>query len=204
MSDALNKAFPYQPALPVGSVGLRSSGFWGVVFLVISEASLFAYALFGYFYVAVQPHPGPWPPGGPPSLVYAVPQTIALLLGSASAWWADRSATAGRRSGVLLGLAVALVLGLAFAALQLLDWFDKPFSLATDAYSSLYFTLGGFHLAHEVVGVIMLAAVLVWSALGYFGPLRHVPVTVTAFYWYFVTVIWLALFFALYITPYLS
>jgi heme/copper-type cytochrome/quinol oxidase subunit 3 len=50
----------------------------------------------------------------------------------------------------------------------------------------------------------MIAAVLAWSALGYFGPLRHAPVTITAFYWYFLTAAWLWLFFALYGTPRLT
>ncbi|MFO1533596.1 MAG: hypothetical protein ABR562_07900, partial [Thermoplasmatota archaeon] len=48
-----------RPPLPMGSIGLRSSGFWGMVFLVLSEASLFAYLFFSYFYFSVQPHPGP-------------------------------------------------------------------------------------------------------------------------------------------------
>lgn len=201
MSDA---TFPYRPALPVGSIGLRASGFWGVVFLVISEASLFAYLFFAYYYFSVQPHGGPWPPGGPPSFTYSAPQTAVLLISSATVWWADRSAGAGRRGPMLIGLLLTFLLGLAFIGLQFADWFDKPFTPATDAYASLYFTIGGVHLAHEVVGVLMLAAVLVWSGLNYFGPLRHAPVTVTAFYWYFVTVIWLALFFTVYGTPYLS
>jgi heme/copper-type cytochrome/quinol oxidase subunit 3 len=200
----MSEVFPYRPPLPVGSVGLRASGFWGMVFLVISEASLFAYLLFSYYYFAVQPHPGPWPPGGPPSLAYAIPQTVVLLISSATAWWADRAAERGARPHAVLGLGVTLLLGLAFLALQLLDWFDKPFSLATDPYSSLYFAIGGAHLAHEFAGVLMLGAVLVWSSLGYFGPLRHAPVTIAAFYWYFVTAIWLAVFFTLYITPFLS
>jgi cytochrome c oxidase subunit 3 len=50
----------------------------------------------------------------------------------------------------------------------------------------------------------MAAAVLTWSAAGYLGPVRHVPVTVTAIYWYFLAATWAALFFTLYITPYLG
>jgi heme/copper-type cytochrome/quinol oxidase subunit 3 len=200
----MNDAIPYEPPLQVGSVGLRSSGFWGVVFLVISEASLFAYLFFAYYYFAVQPHPGSWPPSGPPSFTYSAPETAVLIVSSATIWWADRSATFGRRSGVLLGLGLTFLLGVAFVGLQLAEWYDKPYSFATDSYSSLTFLIEGTHLAHEVIGVIMVAAVTVWSALGYFGPLRHAPITVTSFYWYFVTVIWLALFFTIYVTPYLS
>jgi heme/copper-type cytochrome/quinol oxidase subunit 3 len=127
-----------------------------------------------------------------------------MLLSSGTAWWANRAAAAGARPRLLLALGLSLLLGIGFLALQLLDWYDKPFSLATDAYSSLYFTIGGVHMAHAVVGVLIFAAALLWSTLGYLGPVRHVPVTVAAVYWYFVAIVWLALFFVLYVTPYLS
>jgi heme/copper-type cytochrome/quinol oxidase subunit 3 len=188
----------------MGSIGLRASGFWGLVFLALSEASIFAYLLFSYYYFAVQPHPGPWPPGGPPEITYAAGQTVAALLACAAAGWADRSALFARRGGVLLGLALSLFLSLCFVALQVLDWHAKPFTLATDPYSSLYFLIGGVHLAHAVLGVVMIATVLLWSLLGYFGPDRHVPVTVAAVYWYFITIVWLAIFFALDLSPYLG
>jgi len=87
----MSEVFPYRPPLPMGSIGLRSSGFWGMVFLVLSEASLFAYLFFSYFYFSVQPHPGPWPPSGPPDLSYAIAQTAIVLIACATMWWADRS-----------------------------------------------------------------------------------------------------------------
>lgn len=205
MSEASpHPVFPYQPALPMGSVGRRSSGFWGAVFLILSEASIFAYLFFSYFYFSIQPHPGPWPPGGVPDITWAVLQTIAALAGCGTMWWADRSAAGFARGGVLLGLTLSLLLAVAFLVFQLLDWTAKPFGLATDPYSSLYFTIGGVHLAHEIVGIVIIAAVLLWSLLGYFGSARHVPITVAAVYWYFVAVIWLGVFFTLYITPYLG
>jgi cytochrome c oxidase subunit 1/cytochrome c oxidase subunit I+III len=95
---------------------------------------------------SVQPQYGPWPPSGPPSFLYAAPQSAVMLLGSAGLWWADRSAARGERLMVLLGLLASLILALGFIALQFLDWGAKPYSLATDAYSSLYFVITGVHL----------------------------------------------------------
>lgn len=200
MSDAL----PYRPPLPMGSIGRRSSGFWGVVFLVLSEASLFAYLFFAYFYFAIQPHSGPWPPSGRPDLTYALPQTALVVVAAGLLWWADRAAERAAKGAVLLALGGGLALSVVFVVLQALDWHAKPFSLATDPYASLYFTIGGVHLAHVAVGIVMIAAVLLWSALGYLGPVRHVPLTVTAYYWYFVALTWLGVFFTLYISPYLG
>lgn len=196
--------FPYQPPLPMGSMGARASGVWGVVFLILSEASIFAYLFFSYFYFSVQPHPGSWPPGGPPDLTWAILQTASSLVACATICWADRSAVRFAPAGVVAGLGLSLVLSLAFIAFQVLDWHAKPFGLATNPYSSLYFTIGGVHLAHAVVGAVMIAVVLMWTLLGYFGPSRHVPITVTAAYWYFVSILWLGVFFTLYISPYLG
>lgn len=195
-------AFPVQPALPMGSIGRHASGTWGVVFLLISESTIFAYLFFAYFYFSTQPHYGPWPPDGPPSWFYPGWETAVALLGSLTMWWANRSAARGARPALLAALAASLVLALGFTALQFLDWFHKPYGFATDPYTSFYFVISGFHLAHVVVGVVMFAAVLIWSALGYFGPVRHTPVTVAAIYWYFVAIMWLGVLFTLDITPY--
>jgi cytochrome c oxidase subunit III len=119
-------------------------------------------------------------------------------------WWVNRRAALDLHLPALLGLAITLTVGILFVLLGLWDWQDKPFTLSSDAYSSIYFILTGVHLTHAVIGVLMAAAVLTWSAAGYLGPVRHVPVTVTAIYWYFLAATWAALFFTLYITPYLG
>lgn len=196
--------FPNRPVLAVGSTGRYASGLWGAVFLLLSESTIFAYLFFSYFYFSSQPQNGPWPPDGPPNWFYPGLQTAVVLLGCLSAWWSDRSARRGASGGMLGGLAATLILAIGFTVLQLLDWADKSFGFATDAYSSFYYVIGGFHLAHVVVGVVILAVVLLWSALGYFGPRRHVPVTVAAYYWYFVAIIWLGVLFTLDITPYMG
>ncbi|HJU18471.1 MAG TPA: cytochrome c oxidase subunit 3 [Stellaceae bacterium] len=197
-------AFPNRPPLAVGSIGPRASGFSGMALLIVSEAGVFAYLFFAYYYFSIQPQYGPWPPNGPPTFLYSAPQSAVMLAGCASMWWANRSAARGDRLMVWLGLLATLILALGFIVLQFLDWYDKPFSLATSAYSSFYFIITGTHLVHVVGGALMILAVLVWSLFGYFGPVRHVPITITALYWYFLTVAWLWLFFTIYGTPRLT
>jgi heme/copper-type cytochrome/quinol oxidase subunit 3 len=191
-----------RPPLPVGAIGYRASGWWGACFLVLSEASIFAYLFFAYFYYSIQPQ-AMWAPS-PPDFTYSAPQSAVILIGCATAWWADRAAARGERLQVLLGLAATIVLATGFVALQFLDWYSKPFTFAASAYSSIYFTIGGFHLAHVVVGWIAFVCLLVWTLLGYFDPVRHAPITIGALYWYFLAIVWLAVFFVLYGTPYLG
>lgn len=190
-------------ALPVGSIGSRASGWWGAWFLLISEASLFAYLFFAYFYYSIQPQ-AEWVPGHRPSFLYSAPQSALVLIGCATAWLAQRAAVRGQATELLLALAGTLVLGAGFIALQFLDWFSKDFTFASSAYGSIYYTIGGFHLAHFVVGWLIFLLLLAWSALGYVDPVRHLPITVGALYWYFLAVTWLAVFFVLDVTPYLT
>ena len=40
---------------------------WGMILLIVTEASLFVYLLFSYFYLGSMAR-GTWPPSGPPEL----------------------------------------------------------------------------------------------------------------------------------------
>ncbi|HEY6434915.1 MAG TPA: cytochrome c oxidase subunit 3 [Acetobacteraceae bacterium] len=199
MSDVMRT-----PALASGSIGVRASGWWGAIFFVMSEASIFAYLFFAYFYYAVHNEYRPWPPYGPPSLTFPIPETVLIFVAAAAMLFADRRASIAVALPSVLAQLVAVLCGAGFIVLGLVDWADKPFTLSSTAYASIYYVITGIHLTHVVVGVLMGAAVTVWSALGYFGPVRHVHVTITAIYWYFLAASWAALFFALYVTPYLG
>jgi cytochrome c oxidase subunit 3 len=189
-------------ALPVGGIERHGVGWWGAVCLIATEAALFAYLLFTYFYFAVQ-LPDGWIPRPHPSFALAAPNTVVLLASSVAAAWGERQARRGSRAGTVLGFSIALLLGLVFLVVQGFEWRGKAFSLSSSVYGSLYFTITGFHMAHVVVGVLALGAVILWSALGLFDARRNVPVLVTTIYWHFVDVVWLCVFTTFYVTPYL-
>ena len=193
-----------QPALPVGSIGHHASGWYGMIMLLATEASLFAYLLFSYFYLASRATEA-WPPEGPPSWRLALPNTIILLVSSGVVAWAERGLRRGRvnRAQLVWGLAGTLVLGIAFVGIQVMEWHNKPFSISSHAYGSLYFTTTGFHIAHVVGGLLALAVVMVWAALGYVGRQRHITVSIAAIYWHFVDAVWLTVFATYYVAPYL-
>lgn len=197
MSEATLRA----QGLPVGSYGTKASGWYGVWTLVLTESAIFVYLLFSYFYLASQAS-GEWPIGGNPSLRLAAPNTLILLLSSACLVWAERSgARSGKRARLLGGIGAAFVLGTVFVAVQLREWKGKSFSLHSGTYGSSYYVVTGFHLAHVIVGLMMLAAVFAWAALGKFSRERHAPLTIGAIYWHFVDVVWLVVFTALYLAP---
>ena len=191
--------------LPVGAMDTRASGWWAMIFTVFTEASLFTYLLFSYFYLAVQPHaPGTFPEGGAPALGIASLNTAILLTSSVAVGWAQLGIEHGNKWRLVAGLGTGAGLGIVFLAIQCLEWSQKPFGLSSTPYSSLYYVITGFHMAHVVVGVLMLLALTFWSAKGYFNRRRFAHIHIGALYWHFVDAVWLAVFFTFYITPLLG
>lgn len=188
--------------LPVGARGKNSVGWWGMLCLIATEASLFAYLLFSYYFVAVQ-RGAAWSPEPQPNLKLSGPNTLVLLASSVAVWWGEEGAKRGRRGQHLAGLGLAIVLGVVFLVVQGFEWKAKSYGLASGSYGSLYFTVTGFHMAHVIAGVAILAAVFGWSAAGYFNVRRHAPVSISAVYWHFVDAVWLCVFFTFYVSPYL-
>jgi heme/copper-type cytochrome/quinol oxidase subunit 3 len=198
MADTLDLARP----LPVGSAARHASGWWGMWCLIATEASLFGYLLFSYGYLAARAH-GDWVPELP-RLRIALPNTILLLASSAVLYWGERGIRNGRRARLAVSLSLTLAMGLGFSALQGLEWRNKTFHPGDSAYASSYFIITGFHMLHVAAGLVTLAFLLAWTLLAKFGAERHCAVSVGALYWHFVDAVWLAVFTALYLTPYLQ
>ncbi len=186
--------------LRAGSAGKRASGWYGMMTLIATEASLFAYLLFSYYYFALQSGRA-WLPAELPSFRLSGPSTAILVLSSVAVWWGERGLQAGSRQRLVAGFAGGAALGAVFVAVQIAEWMDKPFGPDTHSYGSLYFVVTGFHLAHVAVGLAMLLVLTGWSAAGYFDAERSAPVSIGAAYWHFVDAVWLAVFFTFYVTP---
>src|SRR6185503_15730397 len=146
--------------LPVGLQGRHSVAYWGMICVVATEASFFAYLLFSYFYLAAI-STNPWPSAGAPRLDLVAVNTLILLSSSAVLLWAEAGARRGREARLRMGLGLTIALGVLFLVLQGVEYGHKTFTLRSDAYGSLFYTITGFHGAHVAVGLLMLAVVLV-------------------------------------------
>lgn len=189
--------------LPIRGTHWQSTAWWGMAFLILTEGSLFAYLFFSYFYLASQ-NAGHWLPDGPPDLMNSSISTALLLSSSGIAWWAERGIARGSRGRLAIGLATTIVAGVVFLALQGHEWTTRPYSLSSSPYSSLYFVITGFHGAHVIVGLLMLGALLGWTAMGRFSKDWHLEVSIGIVYWHFVDLVWLAVYATLFLSPRLS
>ncbi len=168
--------------------------------LIATEASLFAYLLFSYFYLAARSG-GAWPPVGPPALRVALPNTAILLSSSAVLWWAERAMRNGQQTRTQWALGATILLGAVFLVLQGVEYSRQPMTPASSAYGSAFFTITGLHGAHVFVGLMMLSLVLVMLLKGKLSDARRHYLSNAAMYWHFVDAVWIAVFTSLYVAP---
>jgi heme/copper-type cytochrome/quinol oxidase subunit 3 len=188
------------PARPEG----RPLGWWAMLFVIATEATLFAVLLASYFYFRFKT-PGTWPPDGiaDPKLLKPAVMTVFLMTSSVTVWLAERGARRDDMRVLRLGLLATFALGFGFLALQALEYHEllREIHPSTDAYASTFFTLTSLHGAHVVVGLLLLGWTQFFAWRGAYRSEEHVAVQVSGLYWHFVHVVWLFLFLALYLSP---
>ncbi|HET7549816.1 MAG TPA: cytochrome c oxidase subunit 3 [Gemmatimonadaceae bacterium] len=185
--------------LPIGVGGTASTAWWGMTFFIITEATLFAYLFFSYYYLGSR-H-SEWPANGAPELKLAVINTVILVSSSAPMWLADRVLGRGRIAFFSLLLGTVLVMGTAFLIIEATEWSNQSFAPATNAYSSLFYTITGFHFAHVTLGLLMIVELLYRALVSRIDVRRPLATRNVAVYWHFVGVVWVILFLTIYISP---
>jgi heme/copper-type cytochrome/quinol oxidase subunit 3 len=133
------------------------NGWWGMLLLIATEATLFAVLIATYFYLRFKT-PG-WPPDGisDPKILKPLVYLGILLLTSVPMQVAFVAARAGRRGLVVANLAAAVLIGGLYLWLQadLLRKNAGSFTPRTDAYGSIYYTLTVGHAAHVFAGLLL-------------------------------------------------
>jgi heme/copper-type cytochrome/quinol oxidase subunit 3 len=67
----------------------------------------------------------------------------------------------GNRKETIVGLVVTVGLGLVFTALQAMEYYEAPFTIADSVYGSTFYIATGFHGLHVIIGTIFLIVSLV-------------------------------------------
>jgi len=62
----------------------------------------------------------------------------------------------GKRDEAIVSLMITVGLGLIFTALQALEYYEAPFTIADSVYGSTFFVATGFHGLHVIIGTLFL------------------------------------------------
>ena len=186
--------------MPHGVIDDRR-GTWAMVMFIMTEASLFLMFFFAYYYIAYNWR-APYPPE-PPKLTLALIMLAVLLTSSIVLHLGERAEKAGRSSAARGYVAVTILMGAGFIALQVLEYRNhlKTLEPTTDAYGSIFYTITSFHGAHVLLGLLMLSYVLVLPQIGPGQKPPHRPLHNVSLYWHFVDLVWLLIVALLYVVP---
>lgn len=128
--------------------------------------------------------------------------TAILLSSSVTVTWAHHALRSGKRSQLITGLAVTILLGVLFIFFQAEEYIqaykEMGLTLSSGIYGSTFFMLTGFHGFHVTMGATMLTVILVRCIKGHFTSEKHFAFEAVAWYWHFVDVVWLGLFIFVY------
>lgn len=128
--------------------------------------------------------------------------TLILLTSGATITWAHWGLLKNKRNQLVIGMAMTVLLGIAFLICQAYEYHhaysELGLTMGAGAYGGTFFMLTGFHGFHVTLGTIMLIVILIRCMKGHFTPERHFGFEGVAWYWHFVDVVWLGLFIFVY------
>jgi len=176
----------------------------GVALFIVSEALFFLAIFWTFFHSALSPAVevgAHWPPQGIESVnPFELPlfNTVLLLSSGFTVTYAHHSLIQGNRSGTIYGLAITLILALAFTALQGVEYTVSSFTLSDSTFGSCFYFGTGFHGFHVIIGTAFIAVGL-WRVLAYHSTENHhLGLESSILYWHFVDIVWLFLFISVY------
>ena len=130
--------------------------------------------------------------------------TILLLSSSVTVHIAHGALKDNNRKGFNTWLAITLILGFAFVALQIFEYYEAyaiyGLTLGSGIYGSTFFILTGFHGFHVCMGAIMLSVQWLRSVgKGHFTHEDQFGFEASSWYWHFVDVVWVFLVLFVYV-----
>jgi cytochrome c oxidase subunit III len=173
-------------------------GTWGMGLLITTEACLFAAMFFAYYWL--DKTSAEWRTEIPPKLHYAIPMLVVLLSSSVVLHWGEQQVKKRRFMAGRLALTATIILGFGFLVLSYFDYAEHLQDLTprTDSYGSIFYTIISLHVAHVILGLLMMTWLLLlprWEP-NLYAP--HRPYHNVSMYWHFVDTVWVfivALFF---------
>ena len=169
----------------------------GIVLFIGSEAMFFS-GLFGTYYTLRSTSPIWAPPDVKVDAIRLV-ATFILVSSSATMQMASHRVKQGDIPSMRRWIWLTFLLGATFIGFEMHEWLTETFSIATNSYGSMFYTLTGFHGLHVVAGLAIMLVVLGRAAAGAYSSEQHAGVEALTYYWHFVDVVWIGVFTTIFI-----
>ncbi len=172
----------------------------GVIFLIITESSLFAIFVAAYLVYTGRTTVGPFPKD-----VLDVPifSTICLWSSSLTVYFAEHALEHGRLGKFKLWWIATILLGGEFLSATGIEWhkliYHDHLTISSNLFGSTFYSLVGLHASHVVVGLTFLTIVLVVTLAGFPIQTQFRRVRFLSWYWHFVDAIWVVVFTVVYL-----
>lgn len=177
-------------------------GTWGMTLFIISEAMLFVMLFFAYYYI--EKGNDRWKIEEPPKLHYSLPMLGVLMTSSVVLHWGEQRTKRGQYGAGRVALVGTITLGIGFLVLSYFEYAEHLVHLTpqTDSYGSIFYTITSLHVAHVVMGLLMLSWLLLLAKR--WEPAQHSPHRPyhnVSMYWHFVDTVWIFIIALLYVAP---
>jgi cytochrome c oxidase subunit III len=180
---------------------------WGNVFLLFIETTMFALVVGSYFYLRMNfTH---WPPvrsdvslyRTDPDLGFATANLLLLIASCVPMFMVDRACLRMNTVTVRIGMAIMVLTGLGTIALRFLEFSGLKFRWDDNAYSAIIWTILGMHLLHLITGTAENLLMMLWVWLKGLDTRHARDVRVGAVYWYWIAAIWIPIYAIVYFGP---
>ncbi|MEO5339501.1 MAG: heme-copper oxidase subunit III [Magnetococcus sp. MYC-9] len=159
---------------------------------IVSEVFIFLSLFAGYWTMRLSAG-GDWPPAGTPkelNLILPIIMTVILVASSLTYHAAEVKLRENDVGGFRNWVLISIVLGAVFLGCT---WYEyshlmhQNFTPATNAYSTAFYAITGFHASHVLVGLGVFLTVLLAAMKG----LTNKYLAFCAgLYWHFVDIVW--------------
>lgn len=171
----------------------------GTMFFILTEIMLFG-GFVSAFTISRTQAPA-WPPPGQPRLPVELTAVngLVLLASGALVWWAGRRFDREGPGSARLPLVGGAALGGVFVAVQGVEWarlVAEGLSFTLSNYGSFFFLIVGMHALHVIGGLAVLVAQTRWLLS---EQLRPDAFWAGRLFWYFVVLLWPALYWKVYL-----
>lgn len=191
-------------ALPTIGLGTRAPLWWGQIYMMCIEGTIFVILIASYFYVRLGfAH---WPPPDviPPALGLPTFNVILLLASALPMYLAGEAAMRGERGKTIFNIVLNIAMALGFLFVRLIEFNVFSFKWTSDIYGSFVWCIVGLHTMHAIADTVQSMVVLLIVLMKRVGEKQLLGIKVDGLYWYFVVATGVPVYLLVYVYPNLT